>query len=159
MTNEARPTACETRPDDILAARDLEAIVNPVNCLGTMGKGLARQFAARYPEILEPYQKACREHTLTVKSPQILIVNHHKMPRYVVNLATKIHWRNPARIEYIETGLDDMYQQLAELEISSVGIPPLGAGLGGLRWERVRPVIEKHAARHPDIRTCIYLPR
>ena len=153
------PTKAETRRGDILAAQDMEAIVNPVNCVGTMGKGLALQFAHRYPEILGPYRKACQEQTLTVENPQILMVSFHRMPRYVVNLATKIHWRNPSKLEYLETGLSDMYQQLSEREITSAGIPPLGAGLGGLPWGKVLPIMEKHAAQHPDIRTCIYLPR
>lgn len=148
----------ELRRGDILGARDLEAVVNPVNCFGTMGAGLAQQFARRYPQIVDPYRKVCQRKRLTTDQPQILQVSDDALPRYVVNLATKVHWKRPSRIEWIETGLQAMYRQLDDLEVGSVGLPALGAGLGGLPFGEVRQVIENHAGQYPEILTVLYLP-
>ena len=149
----------ETRSGDLFAAQDLEAIVNPVNCVGAMGKGLALQFARRYPQILKPYRQACGDRSLTVQQPQVLEVQPEGSPRYVVNLATKIHWRNNSSIGWIEQGLASMYRQLTELGVSSVGIPALGAGLGGLPWPHVLAAIARHADQHPEIRTVVFAPK
>ena len=148
----------EIRRSDILAADDLEAIVNPVNCVGTMGKGLALQFLRRYPQIKQPYQAVCRQGQLTTERPQVLQVNEDQLPRYIVNLATKVHWKNPSRLEWIDQGLQSMYRQLTENAVTSVGLPALGAGLGGLPFEKVRQLIEKHAELNPDVRTILFLP-
>lgn len=149
----------ETRSGDILAAADLEAIINPVNCRGVMGRGLAALFAIRYPQIVMPYRQACNTGLLSTETVFIQRVSRHQLPAYVVNLATKQDWRHPSRLEWIQTGLADMYRQLAELEVGSVGIPALGAGLGGLDWEQVLTVIKRHSADNPAIRTVVYLPR
>ena len=159
MNQDSKPAIPETRKGDILAADDLEAIVNPVNCVGVMGKGLARQFAGRYPQILPPYKTACRKGELTISRPQLVAVaTGNEQPRYVVNLATKVHWKNPSRLEWIDQGLASMYRQLEKLRIASVGIPALGAGLGGLPWSQVAPLIVQHAAQHPTVRTVVYAP-
>lgn len=158
-TMSAARSTPELRSANILRARDLTAIVNPVNCAGITGKGLAAQFAARYPEIFPPYQRACRSSILTTDQPLIIPLSQPGPPRYVVNLATKRHWQNPSRIEWINAGLGAMYQQLQDLQIDSVGIPPLGAGLGRIPWPEVKNIIELHAARHPQVRTVIFTPR
>ena len=154
-----KPTQHETRSQDILEANDVEAIVNPVNCVGSMGKGLALQFAKRYPSIIAPYRQACRDSVLTIHNPQILIVNQWGLPKYVVNLATKIHWRNQSQMAWIESGLTKLYSELRDRGVTSVGIPPLGAGLGGLKWEDVLATINNHADRNDDIKTVIFTPR
>ena len=146
------------RKGNILENHDVAAIVNPVNTAGTMGKGLALKFAKRYPSILTPYREACHASTITVKRAQIIEVNQEDNPRYVINLATKQHWRNPSQLQWINDGLDSMYAQFRQLGIASVAIPPLGAGLGGLPWEQVKALIEKHAQRRPHITTVIYQP-
>ena len=87
----------ENRRGDILQANDLDAVVNPVNCAGIMGKGLAQQFAKRYPEIVSPYRKACQSGTLTVSNPQIMPTKSERKPHYVVNLATKVHWKKTVK--------------------------------------------------------------
>ena len=158
MAKQAQHTTHEYRRGDILEANDLDAIVNPVNCVGTMGKGLAQQFAKRYPEILAPYREACRKGILTVSSPQ-LVQTHLHQPRHVVNLATKLHWRNTSRLEWIDQGLKGMYRQLEEIEIKSVGVPALGTGLGlgRLPWRQVQEIINRHASAHPEIRTVVFL--
>ena len=155
----SQETAIETRRGDILRADDMQALVNPVNCLGTMGKGLARQFADRYPQIVIPYRQACQNGNLTTERCFVQRIRRKGMPQHVVNLATKNDWRNPSRIEWINAGLQDMYRQLAALDVTSVGLPALGAGLGGLPWEAVLTVIKRHAGQNPDIRTVVFKPK
>lgn len=157
MSNNLEPVV-EYRRGDILKADDLDAIVNPVNCVGVMGKGLARQFASRYPQIVTPYRDACHTGKLTTERCFIQTVSREGSPQYIVNLATKEDWRNPSRIEWIEAGMHDMYRQLEERGVWSVGIPALGAGLGGLRWQDVQEVIESRAKRNPKIRTVVFTP-
>ena len=146
----------ESRTGDILRARDLEAIVNPVNCVGVMGRGLAKQFAERHPDIVEPYRRACREGRLTTAQCLPVELNGSGLPRYAVNVATKRHWRDPSRIEWIGSGLTSLYEELARLGIKSVGIPPLGAGLGGLKTECVAATIRAAAELSPEVRTVMY---
>ena len=147
------------RTCDIFAVADAEALVNPVNTVGIMGKGLALSFAQRFPGIVEPYQQACRQGILTVSHPHITSVGSAKEPCFVVNLATKMHWRNPSRIEWIEAGLSSMYEQLTHLGIASVAIPALGTGLGGLPAPQVAALVRHHAELNPHIHTISLKPR
>ena len=148
----------EDRYGSIFDATDLAAIVNPVNCVGVMGKGLAAKFAIQYPRMVTQYHEACKSKTLDIGNPQVLWVGTERMPHYVINLATKDHWRNPSRLDWIDRGLCGLYQKLAAEGIGSVGIPALGSGLGGLPWLRVKPLINWHASIHPDVRTVIFCP-
>lgn len=153
------PADIETRSGDLLQALDLDAIVNPVNCRGVMGRGLARQFAKRYPEIVRPYELACADGSLNTRQPHIIrLKGRGSRPVWVVNLATKQHWRDGSRLGWIESGLEDMYRRLDALGAQSVGVPPLGAGLGGLPWPEVEAVLREQASRIPGIRTVIYAP-
>jgi O-acetyl-ADP-ribose deacetylase (regulator of RNase III) len=124
---------------DILDAR-AEALVNPVNCVGVMGAGLAKEFAARYPEMLQSYRHACRRRFLLPGS-----VHVYEVPftlRYIINFPTKDRWREPSTLEYIEQGLVALVNEVRFREIRSIAIPALGCGLGGLRYTDVRPRIE-----------------
>ncbi len=154
--NEFSPV--ETRHGDILKADDLDAIVNPVNCVGVMGKGLALQFAHRYPAILAPYRQACRNRRILPTKSQLIRISECGQPRCVANLATKLHWKNRSELRWADQGLNELYRQLAANQLASVGIPALGAGLGGLDWNKVEELIIKHAKQNPDIRTVIYAP-
>ena len=147
----------EQRTADILSARDIDAIANPVNCVGTMGKGLAMQFAQRFPEIVRPYQRACRNAVLRVGKPLLHDLGEDRTPRWIVEFPTKDHWRNTSRLEWIETGLQNMYQQLRDVGAANLGLPALGAGLGGLPWQDVLRVMEQHAQLNPDIKTVVFL--
>ena len=149
----------EHRNDNILDVTDLAALVNPVNCVGVMGKGLALQFANKYPEIVSQYQHACRIKALTTEKVFISLLSGTDYPHYIINLATKYHWRNPSKLEWVKSGLQNLYIQLSRYEIPSVGIPALGVGLGGLPWNDVKGLIEHYAQLNPDIHTVIYLPR
>ena len=142
---------------DILAGTDFEAIVNPVNCQGRMGAGLALQFARRYPAMLPLYVDACERRQLRPGS----VLLYHRLngtnPRIIVQFPTKDHWRSRSQIQWIETGLQNMYRQLIGYRVRSVALPALGAGLGGLPWPRVDSVIRAAAADHPQISTTVCL--
>lgn len=118
---------------------DAQALVNTVNTVGVMGKGLALQFKRAFPEVFEQYATACREGR--VQPGRIHAVPLRSSDRWVLNFPTKRHWRQRSRIEDIEAGLDDLVLVLAELKITSVAVPPLGCGNGGLDWVQVHPLI------------------
>ncbi|SIS99254.1 type II toxin-antitoxin system antitoxin DNA ADP-ribosyl glycohydrolase DarG [Insolitispirillum peregrinum] len=119
-----------------------EALVNTVNTVGVMGKGIALMFKERFPENFRLYASACKSGGVQVGKMFITEVNELGGPRWIFNFPTKQHWRTPSRMEWIVNGLQDLRAALIEKNIKSVAIPPLGAGNGGLRWEEVRPAIE-----------------
>ncbi len=123
---------------------DVEALVNTVNCVGIMGKGIALQFKQDYPENFKAYEKACR--ASEVRPGKMFIVPTNKMqnPKFIVNFPTKRHWKGKSKIEDIKSGLTALIRDVQELGITSIAIPPLGCGLGGLRWSEVKPLIERH---------------
>ena len=144
---------------------DTEAIVNPVNCVGVMGRGLAYQFRRRYPKNYETYVRACRQHRIQPGLVQVYttdpIVMDNGGPRYIVNFPTKRHWRDRSRLTDIESTLAGLAYEMTRLDIKSVAMPALGCGLGGLLWRDVLPLIEWIAA-HPDMkdrRTVVFEPR
>lgn len=117
-----------------------EALVNPVNCEGVMGKGLAKEFKDRWPGMYLSYQRACMRGEL---APGGILLYAHSVPK-IVFFATKGGWRLPSRIEYIEEGLVEMKRQLPTWLVSSVAMPAVGCGLGGLAWREVKERIQKH---------------
>lgn len=121
---------------------DAQALVNPTNCVGPMGAGLARQFANRYPANTAEYRKLCRQNQVR---PGTLVWHDtgKETPRWIINLATKDHYRNTSKLEYVRTGVEQLAIELTDRRIASVAIPALGAGLGGLHWHEVKPVIIK----------------
>lgn len=134
---------------------DAELLVNTVNCVGVMGKGLALQFARRYPQILSRYREACRTRELR---PGAILRHPLASGRVIVSFPTKDDWRNPSRIEWIDTGLATLARSIQRHGHTSAAIPPLGCGLGGLRWADVRPLIERHMGDLAcDVR--VYAPR
>lgn len=141
-----------------LLEENAEALVNTVNCVGVMGKGIALQFKQAFPDNFAKYQKACRENK--VKPGQMFVVPTGSLfnPKYIINFPTKIHWRGKSKIEYIEKGLTALVQEVKRLGIKSIAVPPLGCGNGGLEWDEVRPLIEKAFAEVPDVKVYLYLP-
>ncbi|MBU0511977.1 MAG: macro domain-containing protein [Chloroflexi bacterium] len=141
-----------------LLTTDVEALVNTVNCVGVMGKGIALQFKQAYPENYRLYKKACDAGD--VQPGQMFIIPTGQMlnPRYIINFPTKRHWRNPSRLEDIESGLAALVEDVQALGIQSIAIPPLGAGSGGLDWGDVRPLIENTFKEMPDVEVLIYEP-
>lgn len=137
---------------------DAEALVNTVNCIGYMGKGIALQFKQAYPENFLAYVKACRSDE--VKPGKMFVFETSGMfnPRYIINFPTKRHWRGKSRLEDIESGLHALIQEVKRLNIKSIAVPPLGCGLGGLKWSVVLPMIEKAFSLLPHVRVHLYAP-
>jgi O-acetyl-ADP-ribose deacetylase (regulator of RNase III) len=142
---------------DLLAA-DVDALVNTVNCVGVMGKGLALQFKRRFPGVFKEYAAACKRGELVVGRMHVVPTEQIAGPKYVVNFPTKQHWRSPSKLEYIDEGLQDLLKVVRELGIRSIAIPPLGAGNGGLRWEYVEPRLRRAFADLPEVTAHIYAP-
>ena len=126
---------------NLLEAR-AEALVNTVNTVGVMGKGIALMFKERFPENFRRYAAACKAGEVQVGRIFITEVNELEGPRWIINFPTKQHWRGRSRMEWINEGLQDLRGFLVEHQIKSVAVPPLGAGNGGLDWAQVRPQVE-----------------
>lgn len=138
---------------------DSEAIVNTVNCVGVMGRGIALQFKNAWPENYKAYEVACAREEVQPGRMFIFDTEQLTSPRYIINFPTKRHWRGKSRIQDIESGLRALVADIAARGIRSIAIPPLGAGLGGLEWEEVRPLIESAMAALPDVQVRIYEPK
>lgn len=138
---------------------DAEALVNTVNCVGVMGKGIALQFKKAFPENFRAYEIACRHEE--VKPGRMFVYETGLMfpPRYIINFPTKRHWRGKSRYEDIESGLRDLVREVRQRKIQSIAIPPLGSGLGGLQWGRVKAMIKAAFEEVPDVRVKLYEPK
>ena len=147
----------EFKTGDILA-EDAEALVNTVNCVGIMGRGVALQFKQAFPENFKAYERACKLGEVEPGRMFVFDTGQLTHPRYIVNFPTKRHWRGRARIEDIDKGLDSLIAEIRLRGIRSVAIPPLGAGLGGLRWADVRSRIERAFLALPDVRLIVFEP-
>ncbi len=116
------------------------AMVNPVNCIGEMGKGLAAAFKRQYPDNFYYYRRVC-EKGLMQPGKVLTVPMPGNNPHYVINFPTKRHWKDKTYMEDIEMGLQDLARVLHRLQIQSIAIPALGCGLGGLDWQVVKPII------------------
>jgi O-acetyl-ADP-ribose deacetylase (regulator of RNase III) len=141
-----------------LLRADTEAVVNTVNCVGFMGRGIAAQFKRAYPENFRAYESACRRNEVVPGRMFVFEPKQLANPRFIVNFPTKRHWRGKSRIEDIEAGLDALVAEVKARGIRSIAIPPLGCGLGGLAWAEVRPLIEKAFAVVPEVRALVFEP-
>ena len=141
-----------------LLEADVEALVNTVNTQGVMGKGLALAFKNAFPENFRAYAQACQGGQ--VRTGQMFITEQQTLlgPRWIINFPTKQHWRDSSKLEWIDQGLEDLRKNLADNQIVSVAIPPLGCGLGGLDWQLVKPRIEDALADLSSTRILIYEP-
>ncbi|GAA3997568.1 hypothetical protein GCM10022247_17030 [Allokutzneria multivorans] len=135
------------------------ALVNPVNCVGTMGKGLAKEFRSRFPEIFEPYRALCGSGGLAPGRPHVVDRGAGNCPQWIVNLPTKRHWRSRSRIEDVEAGVVALADALRENEIPSVAVPALGCGLGELDWDRVHSVLLAHLEPLTGVDVVLFPPR
>lgn len=137
---------------------EAEALINTVNCVGVMGRGLALQFKNKYPDNFLAYQQACK--LGQVKIGKMFVVDTHQLmpPKYIINFPTKNHWRENSKIDYIEDGLKDLIDIIKQYQIRSIAIPPLGAGLGGLEWNLVKQKIEHYIKDLTHIDIWIYEP-
>ncbi len=147
----------EHRKGDLLAA-DAEALVNTVNTVGVMGKGVALQFKKAFPANYRAYKRACDREAVQPGRMFVFETGQLTGPRLVINFPTKRHWRGKAHLEYIDAGLEDLARVLRKHNVRSVAIPPLGCGNGGLRWDDVRPRIEAAMAPLADTQVALYGP-
>ena len=145
-----------TYTDESIFEADVEAIVNPVNCVGVSGAGLARLFAQKYPENDKLYRQACIEGRV-VPGRGVITETGLDSPAYIVNFPTKRHWRDRSRLDDIELGLRNLHRELLRRRISSIALPALGAGLGGLGWHEVRELIEGEFGDEDGIRVTVTL--
>ena len=132
----------EYKNGDILR-EDVEAIVNTVNCVGIMGRGLALQFKNKFPQNFKEYQLACTNKEVQLGKMFVHQTGQLINPKYIINFPTKGHWKQNSKIEDISNGLDDLITIIEKYSIKSIAIPPLGSGLGGLDWNQVKKLIEE----------------
>ena len=118
------------------------ALVNTVNLVGIMGKGIALQFKTQFPTNYKLYKQACAEKRINIGKLFVTKENTVWGDKLIINFPTKTDWRKPSEYAYIEAGLDDLLRIISEYNITSIAIPPLGAGNGGLNWEKVKQIID-----------------
>lgn len=147
----------EFRTGDILAA-DTEAIVNTVNCVGIMGRGIALQFKNAFPENFEAYEAACVREEVQPGKMFVFETRTLTNPRFIINFPTKRHWRGKSRMEDIDSGLKALGEEIRARGIRSIAIPPLGSGLGGLTWADVRPRIVEALRTFNDLQVIVFEP-
>jgi O-acetyl-ADP-ribose deacetylase (regulator of RNase III) len=127
---------------DIFTA-ETQVLVNPVNCVGGMGKGLALQFKQRYPEMFKVYRWQCQHDEISIGHP---LLYQQSLP-WILNFPTKTHWRLPSQLSYIEAGLVALLPLCDQHDIKSIAFPKLGVGEGGLSWEEVKPLMESYLSQ------------
>ncbi len=142
---------------DILSA-EADALVNTVNCVGVMGRGVALQFKKAFPDNYKKYKRACDLEEVQPGKMFVFETGTLTQPHYIINFPTKRHWRGKSRIEDIEAGLKSLTLEIQRLNLQSIAIPPLGSGLGGLDWRDVRSRIESHLSELPDVQILVYEP-
>jgi O-acetyl-ADP-ribose deacetylase (regulator of RNase III) len=142
---------------DILEA-PTEALVNTVNTVGVMGKGIALQFRQAFPENYRLYRAACERNEVQPGRMFIVQTGLLSGPRFIVNFPTKRHWKGKSRIEDVEAGLRDLADVIRREGIRSIAIPPLGCGNGGLEWSEVLPRIEEALQVVPETEVLVYEP-
>ena len=147
----------ERKTGDIFEV-DVEALVNSVNCVGVMGRGIALQFKSAFPENFKAYAEACKRQE--VQPGQMFVYESGTLtnPRFIINFPTKRHWRAKSRMEDIEAGLDALAEEIKARNIRSIAVPPLGSSLGGLNWFDVRPRIENTLGELDDLTVLLFEP-
>ena len=147
----------EYKTGDILT-EDVEALVNTVNCVGIMGRGIALQFKNAFPENFKSYAAACKRNEVQPGRMFVFETGQLTNPHYIINFPTKRHWRGKSRIEDIDAGLASLTEEIRSRNIRSIAIVPLGSGLGGLDWSEVRPRIEETLREFSDLKVIVFEP-
>ncbi len=142
-----------------LLTEDAEALVNTVNCVGVMGRGIALQFKRQFPENFKDYEKACKQESVVPGKMFVHETGNLTNPKYIINFPTKRHWRGTSRLEDIESGLSDLVNVIRKYKIRSIALPPLGCGLGGLDWNVVRKQIENKLKEYKDLEITVFEPK
>jgi O-acetyl-ADP-ribose deacetylase (regulator of RNase III) len=141
-----------------LLEAQVDAVVNTVNTVGVMGKGIALMFKERFPENYRAYAAACEAGEVRVGELFITAGVELEGPRWIINFPTKKHWRQQARLEWVKDGLEALREFVRNANIKSIAIPPLGCGNGGLDWAEVRPLIESILGDLVDVDVIVYEP-
>jgi O-acetyl-ADP-ribose deacetylase (regulator of RNase III) len=147
----------EYRAGDILQA-DVEVLVNTVNCVGIMGRGIALQFKQAFPDNFKAYAAACKRKEVQLGHIFVYATAQLTNPRYIVNFPTKQHWRDKSDLVDIKAGLQDLAIFMRKQQIKSIAIPPLGCGLGGLQWVDVKLCIESALCACDNTHILVYEP-
>lgn len=147
----------EYKTGDLLE-EDTEAIVNAVNCVGVMGRGIALQFRNTFPENFRLYAAACKRGEVQPGRMFVFDTGQVTNPRYIINFPTKRHWRGKSRMEDIEAGLVALVREIRSRDIRSIALPPLGCGLGGLHWPDVRTRIAEALEELRDVHVVVFEP-
>ncbi len=147
----------EYKTGDVLA-QEAEALVNAVNCVGVMGRGIALQFKRAFPENFAAYAARCKHGEMRPGRVFVFETNGLASPRYVINFPTKRHWRDKSRIADIESGLQALVEEIRVRNIRSVAIPALGSGLGGLDWPAVRDRIQAALQELDGVQVVVFEP-
>lgn len=145
------------RQGNLLEA-NVEAVVNTVNTVGVMGRGIALMFKERFPENYRIYRAACKAHQVRTGEMFVTANNELDGPRWIINFPTKEHWKAPSRIQWVEQGLADLVRVIREMGIKSIALPPLGCGNGGLDWEEVRTLIKHAFSKMEDVEIITFEP-
>ncbi len=132
-----------------------QVITNTVNCVGAMGSGIALEFKKRFPEMFEDYQQRCTMKEVAIGRPYLWTDGETQ----ILNFPTKIHWKTPSQLSYVEDGLKYLAENYDQMGISSIAMPALGCGLGGLKWDDVLPLVEKYLGPIPTLDVFIYRPK
>lgn len=130
-----------------------QTLVNTVNCVGIMGKGVALEFRRRFPKMYKDYLRMCEDGLVRPGEPYCYSGSGHQ----IINFPTKDHWRSRSRLADIDRGLSILRTHYVDWNITSLALPPLGCGNGGLNWSEVRPLIEHYLGELP-IDVEVYVP-
>ena len=134
---------------------DVEVLVNPVNCVGVMGAGLAKEFKNRFPDHYKFYKEMCEEGNVEIGG----LGGSHIDGQVIIFLVTKLHWKDPSKLEYIEEALESLKNYIITHKRRSVALPALGCGLGGLAWKDVKELIKEHLENIPNCEIYSLEPR
>lgn len=141
-----------------LLEADVEALVNTVNTVGVMGKGIALMFKERFPANMAAYARACKAKEVQTGKMFVTETGEPMGPRWIVNFPTKQHWRAKSQMQWIVDGLADLRRFIQQNKVGSIAIPPLGAGNGGLDWAQVKPHIEQALGDLAEVEVLVYEP-
>ncbi len=144
--------------DGNLLDAEAEALINTVNTVGVMGKGIALQFKKAFPDNFEAYKRACDAGKVVPGKMFVFETGQLTSPRWIINFPTKRHWRGKTRIEDLDAGLVDLVRVIEKLRIRSIAVPPLGCGNGGLAWSVVKPRIEDALSPLSGVRVLLFAP-
>lgn len=152
-----------TYSNDDIFNLDVEALVNPVNCVGVMGKGLALEFKVNFYDNFLAYQEECKQNRIGIGKCFVFELSNELSTfcnlKYIINFPTKITWRETSQYDYIKRGLIDLENIITNYKIKSIAIPALGCGLGQLEWEHVRQLLITHLSHFNDVNIIIIRPK